>query len=515
MLLFMILCATVYTDAAYPTTPPITSTSGLVPKSRISSSAKITNSVSPSTSDDCDDTLPVTSAVQAGTGKQTPSSTYDDEEDCDEDQETNSQDEEDCVDEDQSYDDDDEDCDDEEESYDEDCDDESVPSTTTMNSKTPLFTPASTVKSSVKAKPTNQSVVSGSTKPTNTKPITSETSPGSPKSQPTNSVSTNTKGCFPLNPSVKLNSNYKTPPNVSLKDWWCTKQQHYGFMGFSYPIEESNCSADSNSYKTISADFKKMKQDFGATMVRVYAVECRDTSIWINLLKAAVDNQMAVIGLVWFGYNGPDLWKKSQASIYSLFDGEYGKMAPYVFHSFDFGSEPMGDVLDMSMFMPAWKAFRTKMHTYNIKVGTSDDWDRSQLMTSSGLQRLGKEWVANSDHIHSHIMPYYKGLKEAQSWDYIKTQLGYYQKYLGNLPGQHFVTESQWAWRPHAYHGGGAGDTSVQTYTDYWKNFDKNCALFQSSFSGYFIHTFKGEDSFAMMKDDGSYIIPNWKPRKC
>lgn len=46
-----------------------------------------------------------------------------------------------------------------------------------------------------------------------------------------------------------------------------------------------------------------MKKDFGASIVRVYAPECRDASIWKNLLKAAVNNNMGVITQVWWGFS--------------------------------------------------------------------------------------------------------------------------------------------------------------------------------------------------------------------
>ena len=67
------------------------------------------------------------------------------------------------------------------------------------------------------------------------------------------------------------------------------------FSRFSYALEDSDCSDASNSFDTINADFDRMKSQFGATMVRIYAPECRDESIWINLLRAGIANNMCVI----------------------------------------------------------------------------------------------------------------------------------------------------------------------------------------------------------------------------
>jgi len=46
-----------------------------------------------------------------------------------------------------------------------------------------------------------------------------------------------------------------------------------------------------------------MKKDFDASMVRVYAPECRQASVWENLLEAGVTNNMGVIVQVWWGFD--------------------------------------------------------------------------------------------------------------------------------------------------------------------------------------------------------------------
>lgn len=68
--------------------------------------------------------------------------------------------------------------------------------------------------------------------------------------------------------------------------------ENYLLPRFSYPLENGNCNDYSNSLQSISADFARMKSDYGATMVRIYAPECRDISIWKNILQAGIDNNM-------------------------------------------------------------------------------------------------------------------------------------------------------------------------------------------------------------------------------
>lgn len=73
----------------------------------------------------------------------------------------------------------------------------------------------------------------------------------------------------------------------------------YGFQGFSYPLEEADCSHNSNGYDTMNTDFAKMKKDFGATIVRMYYPLCLQPSVFENALRAGVSNNMAVIFQVW------------------------------------------------------------------------------------------------------------------------------------------------------------------------------------------------------------------------
>ena len=106
--------------------------------------------------------------------------------------------------------------------------------------------------------------------------------------------------CFPYG-SATFNHNL-SPPNVSRSAWWCPQSQQYGFQGFSYPMEDPNCNAESNSYERINQDFAAMKKDFGATMVRVYYPGCTKPSVFENLLRAGVSNNIAVIPQIWFGF---------------------------------------------------------------------------------------------------------------------------------------------------------------------------------------------------------------------
>ncbi len=125
---------------------------------------------------------------------------------------------------------------------------------------------------------------------------------------------------------------------------------------------------------------------------------------------------------------------------------KYSAIAPYVFHSAEFGSEPIGDGVDGKNFISDLAAFRSKMNGYGIPVAISEDWDRPGTMSSSdgsGLGDTGKQVKANSDMLHGHPMPFYHNKNEAESWDYVSGQVKWYKDNVG-LPT--FVTEVTMSW---------------------------------------------------------------------
>jgi len=137
-------------------------------------------------------------------------------------------------------------------------------------------------------------------------------------------------------------------------------------------------------------------------------------------------------------------WKLTEASILAVLEhSKYAAIAPYVFHSAEFGTEPIGDSDDGAFngdyapFIDDLIAFRTKMKPYGIPVGISEDWDRPGIMSGSngvGLGPTGELILAQSDFIHAHIMPYYhNNLNESGAWGYISNQIAWYKENI-NLP---------------------------------------------------------------------------------
>ena len=182
-------------------------------------------------------------------------------------------------------------------------------------------------------------------------------------------------------------------------------------------------------------------------------------------------------------------------------------------HSADFGSEPVGDGMDGDNFVSDLGKFRQHMNQHQIKAGISEDWDRDGTMKSgNGLGPIGQGVKANSDYAHIHPMPFYHfNNPESEAWSYIQQAT---QWVLDNVGLPTMITETMWAWGK-TDHNPGKSDVGVAQYTNYWKTFDNNCEWFKQKNVGWFLHAWQGEDTFDMVKSDGSYVIPNWRPRKC
>lgn len=106
--------------------------------------------------------------------------------------------------------------------------------------------------------------------------------------------------CFPYG-SAQLPGNLQAP-NVPHDQWWCPQSMAYGFQGFSYPLEDGDCSGSDNSFDAMNQDFAQMKRDFGATIIRMYYPVCTQESVFAAALEAAAANNMAIIFQVWTNF---------------------------------------------------------------------------------------------------------------------------------------------------------------------------------------------------------------------
>jgi hypothetical protein len=114
---------------------------------------------------------------------------------------------------------------------------------------------------------------------------------------------TNNPNCFPFGSSRVLSLDLRPPP-MSRSEWWCAQDMFYGFLGFSYAFQYTNMDFD---VATISKDMVRMKQEFGATMIRMYIPESYTTELWENVIQAAIENNMGIVTQVAFPISGNDV----------------------------------------------------------------------------------------------------------------------------------------------------------------------------------------------------------------
>jgi len=317
---------------------------------------------------------------------------------------------------------------------------------------------------------------------------------------------TSAADCFPLTRAWGSG-----PNNTSLQDWWCGQDVLYGFLGFSYPMEDS-CNA--YSYNNLLKDFKNMKTRFGATFVRAYLPTCTDTSLWVNMIEAARDTSMAIIPMVFWDWQQNDnVMNKAENALLGVFNNsQVGQIASYIIHSVAFGDE-LGE--QGNYWISRMKDFKTKLSKYNVPLTITDDWDRDVYKSGNSLSSFGKQVNDLSDLTHAHVMPYYHPdpCPDAYHfWPYFTQQL---QFLTTNLKRPIFISQTLWAYNKDGHQRGKHDEAdNMDNYQEYWNTINNNCTTFKSMKVGWFIHSYYGEPGLDMVKSDGSPIF-NFMPKKC
>lgn len=316
-----------------------------------------------------------------------------------------------------------------------------------------------------------------------------------------------TASCFPLTRSWG-----QGPNGTSLQQWWCGADSLYGFLGFSYPVED-DCNA--YSYNSFVRDFNNSKNKFGATFVRIYLPVCTSTSFWIAMVKAARDTSMALIPMIFWDWGQNDqVMHKAESAFLSVFsDSEVGKIAPYIIHSVAFGDE-LGE--QGNYWLSRMKDFKSNLSKYAVPLTMTDDWDRSVYKSGSGLSSFGKQVNDLSDLTNSHVMPYYHPdlCPDAYHfWPYFLQQL---QFLVANNKRPIFVSQTLWAYDKNGHQRGSHDEAdNMDNYMEYWNTINNNCATFASMKIGWFIHSYRGEPGLDMIIDNSGNPVFNFLPKKC
>jgi len=314
-------------------------------------------------------------------------------------------------------------------------------------------------------------------------------------------------GCFPL--SQPWGSG---PGSMTRDQWWCGADDLYGFLGFSYPVEDNNC--NDYSYDAFKNDFTKQKAKFNATFVRLYLPVCYSTNFWVEMVKAARDSSVALIPMVFWDWQQNDkVMNEAENALLGVFtNSEVGSIAPYIIHSVAFGDE-LGE--QDQYWVGDMTSFKGKLAKYGVPIAISDDWDRGVYKSGNGLSSFGKQVNALDDLTQAHVQPYYHPSEAVDAfhfWPYFSQQL---QFLVANNKRPIIISQTMWAYNKNGHERGQHDEAdNMQNYQEYWNTLNNNCTTFKNLKVSWFFHTYYGEPGFDLINDSGNPVY-NWVPRFC
>ncbi|KAF8200955.1 glycoside hydrolase superfamily [Pholiota molesta] len=119
-----------------------------------------------------------------------------------------------------------------------------------------------------------------------------------------------------------------------LKHWWCDPATEYAFVGFSYEVTACQ------SAEQLVEEFRDIRYHFNSRYVRLYGA-CDREGFYDDIVNAAWENGLGVHALIWFGFNGDDLWIGRRDTL--LANLHSNPRAKFVTRVLQFGSEPLYD----------------------------------------------------------------------------------------------------------------------------------------------------------------------------
>lgn len=196
--------------------------------------------------------------------------------------------------------------------------------------------------------------------------------------------------CFP---AVGFNMPDRVPS--FLQGWWCSPDNEYAFMGFSYEV--STC----QSRKQLTAEFSDARRSFHSRYIRIYGA-CDTEDYYDDIIDAAWSAGVGVQALIWFGFDGDDKWKTRRDDLVRII--KTNPRAPYVIRGIQFGSEPLFDqVLPPRTLAKEVRALQKSVHPFGINVTVSDLVYGFQSQMSDGTQDV----LDAVDFVDLHMLPYF------------------------------------------------------------------------------------------------------------
>jgi len=182
-----------------------------------------------------------------------------------------------------------------------------------------------------------------------------------------------------------------------------------------------------------------------------------------------------VYALVWFGFDGGNIWQTRMNAILSTIKNN--ALAPYVIRNFVLGSEAMFDNdLPADELASNIKSIKSQVSKFGIQVTTSD---------------MPSKFAANPsvveviDHFESNSLPFFAGdaTTGSNAWGSVQSDLSTFAKLDSKKPI--VITQTGWpsnqdVWKANS----GSAVASVSSEAEYYDLLDSKCSTFKKVASG-------------------------------
>ncbi|KAL0945462.1 hypothetical protein HGRIS_000951 [Hohenbuehelia grisea] len=204
-------------------------------------------------------------------------------------------------------------------------------------------------------------------------------------------------GCFPA-----LDFDMPSYVPTTTKNWWCDMSSEYAFMGFSYEV--TSC----QSFSKLKKEFTDIRNTFNGRYVRIYGA-CDRKGFYDELIEAAWQAGLGVHALIWFGFDGGDIWKTRRDTVISIL--RTNPKAKFVVRALQFGSEPLFDyVLKPSDLAAQVKLAQKALANTGIPVTVSE-------MAYGYQAHKGSDVVLEAvDLIDAHMLPFFSTEASTGRW---------------------------------------------------------------------------------------------------
>ncbi|KAI0743869.1 glycoside hydrolase superfamily [Daedaleopsis nitida] len=197
-------------------------------------------------------------------------------------------------------------------------------------------------------------------------------------------------------------------------NWWCNPATEYAFLGFSYEV--SNCQSRSQ----LQREFADIRNRFQSRYVRLYGACDRD-GFYDDIVDAAWDNGLGVHALIWFGFDGDDLWIGRRDTLFASLHAN--PKAKFVTRVVQFGSEPLYDwVLEPEQLAQQVTLAKQNLSSLNIPVTVSE-------LAYGYQEHGGAQAVLDAiDSINIHMLPFFAQDASTgdQAWPIVQRDLQWF-----------------------------------------------------------------------------------------